>query len=109
MGAITLKEHFSFDQRLGISIPNLETEWARYSDETQHAILFHWEQIRGSIPDRIADLEKMINQKQAQLSDESNFKTSCKLNSDIAELASIINDLWLWYRANQTVSEKMHQ
>ena len=59
-------------------------------------------------PDRIADLEKMINQKQAQLSDESNFKTSCELNSDIAELASIINDLWLWYRANQTVSEKMH-
>ncbi|MEH7252480.1 hypothetical protein V7111_10190 [Neobacillus niacini] len=104
-----MKEHFTYNQRLGISIPNLETEWARISAETQQAILFHWEQIRGSIPDRIADLEKIINQKQAQLSDESNFKISCKLNSEIAELASIINDLWLWYRANQTVSEKMHQ
>jgi hypothetical protein len=104
-----MKEHFSLDQRLGISIPNLETEWAEYSEETQQAILFHWEQIRGSIPDRIAELENSINQKQAQLSDESNFKTSCVLNSEIAELASIINDLWLWYRANQTMADKMHQ
>lgn len=104
-----MNEHFSFDQRLGISIPNLALEWAQYSDETQQAILFKWEQIRGSIPDRIADLEKMINQKQTQLSNESNFKTSCELNSEIAELASIINDLWLWFRANQTVSDKMHQ
>jgi hypothetical protein len=104
-----MKEHFTFDQRLGISIPNLNMEWAQYSEETQQAILFHWEQIRGSIPDRIAELENMINQKQAQLSEESNFKTSCKLNSDIAELASIINDLWLWYRANQTMEDKMHQ
>ncbi|MEH7494846.1 hypothetical protein [Neobacillus niacini] len=103
-----MKEHFSYDQRLGISIPNLEMEWANYSEETQQAILFHWEKIRGSIPDRIADLEKIINQKQSQLSLESNFKISCELNSEIAELASIINDLWLWYRANQTVSEKMH-
>ena len=104
-----MKEHFTFDQRLGISIPNLNMEWAQYSEETQQSILFHWEQIRGSIPDRIAELENMINQKQAQLSEESNFKTSCKLNSEIAELASIINDLWLWYRANQTMEDKMHQ
>jgi hypothetical protein len=103
-----MKEYFSYDQRLGISIPNLEIEWAHYSEETQQAILFHWEKIRGSIPDRIAELESTINQKQAQLSNESNFKKSCELNSEIAELASIINDLWLWYRANQTVSEKMH-
>ncbi|MDM5330718.1 hypothetical protein [Neobacillus sp. CF12] len=104
-----MKEHFTFDQRLGISIPNLNMEWAQYSEETQQSILFHWEQIRGSIPDRIDELENMINQKQAQLSEESNFKTSCKLNSEIAELASIINDLWLWYRANQTMEDKMHQ
>lgn len=103
-----MKEHFSYDQRLGISIPNLEMEWAQYSEETQQGILFHWEKIRGSIPDRIADIEKIINQKQAQLSVENNFKISCDLNGEIAELASIINDLWLWYRANQTVTEKMH-
>jgi hypothetical protein len=109
LGGYHMKKHFSFDPRLGISIPDITMEWAQYSDETQQAILFHWEQIRGSIPDRIADLEELINQKQAQLSNESNFKTSCELNSEIADLASIINDLWLWYRANQTVSDKMHQ
>ncbi|MFP7299502.1 hypothetical protein [Neobacillus niacini] len=103
-----MKEYFSFDHRLGISVPNIDMEWALYSDETQQAILFHWEKIRGSIPDRIAELENIINYKQAQLSNENDFKVSCKLNSEIAELASIINDLWLWYRANQTVSEKMH-
>lgn len=104
-----MKEYFSFDHRLGIHIPNLEKDWTEYREETQQAILFHWEKIRGSIPDRIAELEQSINQKQAQLSDENNFKKSCELNSEIAELASIINDLWLWYRANQTMADKMHQ
>lgn len=103
-----MKEYFSFDQRLGILIPDIPGEWEHYSENIQNDILFYWEQIRGTIPDRIADLEKTINQKQAQLSDESNFTRSCKLNNEIAELASIINDLWLWYRANQSVSGKIH-
>ncbi|MFJ5715936.1 hypothetical protein [Neobacillus sp. NPDC093127] len=104
-----MKEHFSFDQRLGIFLPDMTEEWDDYSKDTQQEILFNWEKIRGSIPDRIFELENEINHKQAQLSDENNFARSCQLNSEIAELASIINDLWLWYRANQTISEKMHQ
>ncbi|AIM15889.1 MULTISPECIES: hypothetical protein [Neobacillus] len=103
-----MKEHFSFDQRLGIDIPNLAAEWEEYSKKTQEEILLHWERIRGSIPDRIAELEKEINQKQAQLSNENDFLRSCQLNTEIAELASIINDLWIWYRANQTISGKVH-
>lgn len=103
-----MTEHFSFDQRLGIHIPVLTLEWEQYSKETQEEILLRWERIRGSIPDRIIDLEHEINHKQAQLSDENDFNISCQLNSEIAELASIINDLWLWYRANQTMSEKAH-
>jgi hypothetical protein len=102
-------EHFTFNQRLGIFLPDLTVEWEEFSEETQQHILLYWEQIRGSIPDRILVLEDNINIKQAQLSDESDFPRSCKLNSEIAELASIINDLWIWYRANQTLSEKMHQ
>ncbi|XJZ26481.1 hypothetical protein ACF5W4_13955 [Bacillota bacterium Lsc_1132] len=104
-----MKEHFSFDHRLGIHLPHLLTEWEDYPTEAQQAMLLHWEKIRGTIPDRIADLEKTINQKQAELSNESNFPRSCHLNNEISELASIINDLWIWYRANQTVSAKVHQ
>nr|WP_263325429.1 hypothetical protein [Neobacillus sp. Marseille-Q6967] len=103
-----MKEFFTSDPRLGIPIPALTTEWNEYNKETQNEILFHWEKIRGSIPDRIAELEKTINKKQAQLYDESSFTRSCELNNEIAELASIINDLWLWYRSNQTISEKIH-
>lgn len=103
-----MKEYFSYDKRLGISLPDLTKEWNTYSDETQYAILFHWEKVRGAIPDRISELEQMINQKQDALSNESDFPRSCKLNSEIADLASIINDLWLWYRANHGVSEKVH-
>ena len=104
-----MKEHFSFDQRLGILLPNLLAAWEDYPVETQQTILLQWEKIRGSIPDRIADLEKNINQKQAELSNEGNFLRSCQLNSEISELASIINDLWIWYRADQTISPKIHQ
>ena len=102
-------EHFTFDERLGIFLPDLTVDWEEFSEDIQQHILLHWEQIRGSIPDRIADLEEIINLKQAQLSNESNFPRSCQLNSEIAEHASIINDLWLWYRANQTLASKTHQ
>jgi hypothetical protein len=101
-------EYFSFDDRLGILLPNLEVEWDQHSFDTQQNILLQWEQIRGSIPDRIFELEEIINKKQAQLSDESNFPRSCELNSEIAALASIINDLWLWHRADQNLSAKTH-
>ncbi|MCM3569603.1 hypothetical protein [Neobacillus mesonae] len=103
-----MKEYFSFDQRLGIFIPELALDWDEYSKDIQEKVLFHWEKIRGSIPDRIVDLEAEINSKQEQLNDESDFPRSCQLNSEIAELASIINDLWLWYRANQEISAKIH-
>jgi hypothetical protein len=103
-----MKEYFSFDPRLGILLPELTMELDQYSKETQMEILFYWEQIRGSIPDRISDLELKINQKQALLSNESNFPRSCQLNTEIAELASIINDLWLWYRANEILLSKAH-
>ncbi|MEH7373828.1 hypothetical protein [Neobacillus drentensis] len=104
-----MKEYFSFDDRLGIELPDLTMELADYSIETQEDILLYWEQVRGSIPDRIGELEIQINQKQALLSNESNFPRSCQLNTEIAELASIINDLWLWYRANEVLSTKVHQ
>lgn len=104
-----MKEHFSFDQRLGILLPEFALEWDQYNKQTQQEILLYWEQIRGSIPDRMAELENIINHKQAQLSNESNFPRSCILNNEIAELASIINDLWIWYRTNQTISAKVHQ
>ncbi|WP_340371839.1 hypothetical protein [Peribacillus sp. FSL E2-0218] len=103
-----MKELFTYDERLGIDIPDLNLEWDEYTKGEQQQILVHWENIRGSIPDRIKELETTINRKQNQLSDESDFASSCQLNSEIADLASIINDLWLWYRANQGVSEKMH-
>jgi hypothetical protein len=107
-GGFIMEEHFSHNSRLGIAIPSFDREWDEYSHRTQQMILFHWEKIRGRIPDRIAELEVDINRKQAELSDEGNFERSCRLNSEISELASIINDLWLWYRTNQDITGKMH-
>ncbi|TYR82157.1 hypothetical protein FZC66_00735 [Priestia megaterium] len=102
-------EHlFSYDERLGIKLPSLQKEWRAYDPSVQQQILLYWETIRGHIPDRIAEVEKVINQKQLQLEEEENFNTSCTLNNEIAELASIINDLWIWYRANQEISSKNH-
>lgn len=104
-----MNEYFLMNDRLGIPVPNLQLDWKEYSKETREQILLDWEKVRGAIPDRIADLEDIINKKQAQLSDEADFQQSCLLNNEIAELASIINDLWLWYRTDQDISAKMHQ
>jgi hypothetical protein len=101
---------FIFNHRLGIDLPSLELEWTDYSKNTQESILAEWEKIRGHIPDRILELEKEINRNQSALNNEEDFEKSCNINSEIAELASIINDLWLWYRMNQTISrQRVHQ
>lgn len=103
-----MEDYFVLDERLGIQIPVLNVEWDDLQLETRQSILLTWETIRGSIPDHIVNLEKMINKKQTELSDEDDFARSCLLNSEIAELASIINDLWLWFRTHQNITEKMH-
>lgn len=103
-----MEEHFLQNNRLGIAVPVLHHDWESHSVDTRESILLQWEKIRGTIPDRIVEIEAEINQKQTELSDENDFERSCQLNTEIAELASIINDLWLWYRTNQDISEKIH-
>jgi hypothetical protein len=104
-----MKYSFQYNERLGIELPILDMEWEEYSRQERSNLLLKWEQIRGTIPDRILQLEAVIIQKQSQLDKEDDFPTSCLLNSQIAELASTINDLHLWFRVNQEVETKMHQ
>ncbi|WP_226667035.1 hypothetical protein [Metabacillus litoralis] len=99
-----MNEFFTYNPRLKISLPKLDQEWDSYSLHTQNRILTDWERIRGHIPDRIAELEENINLKQEELNDEENFKRSCELTEEISDLASIINDLWIWYRTSQHIS-----
>ncbi len=99
---------FEFNQRLGIEIPDLQKDWHHYDKVTQEKILTEWEDIRGNIPDRVRELEQEINRKQALLNIEPDFKKSCDLNREISELASTINDLWLWFRSHGEISGKAH-
>ncbi|MCA1032343.1 hypothetical protein LCL95_15015 [Bacillus timonensis] len=101
-----MDEFFKYDERLGIHLPMLNKDWDEFTKQTQQNILLYWEKIRGTIPDRIAEIEQEINKKQTELGNEQDFSRSCTLNSEISELASIINDLWIWYRMNQTVTKK---
>lgn len=100
-----VETYFNHDERLGIPLPALPKDWEHFNENTQHSILLHWENIRGKIPDRIAHLEKEINHRLAELSNESDFMRSCKLNHEIADLASVINDLWIWYRTSEDSKE----
>nr|WP_206766882.1 hypothetical protein [Brevibacillus laterosporus] len=76
-------------------------EWEEYDPFERADILIKWEEIRSRIPDRVIALEAVINQKQAELYQEDNFERSCELNSEIAELASTINDLNIWFHVQQ--------
>lgn len=106
MEVFVLDYKFQYDDRLGISLPILYKDWSEFPQHIQVEIMLKWEQSRGQIPDRIVELEKIINEKQALLDHEEDFERSCELNSEIAELASIINDLWIWYRLNQAAIEE---
>lgn len=94
---------FIYNTRLGIKLPDLNKRWEDLDSDTQGEVLAKWEQYRGNIPDRIKEIEFKINDLQGQLYREADFPRSCQLNSDIAELASIINDLWIWYRTGEEV------
>lgn len=104
-----MRDQFITDNRLGIRLPNLTLSWEEYTDEQRASILLEWEEIRSRIPDRIKDLEFIINRKQRELSLEESFPRSCQLNSEIAELASIINDLHIWFRVQQDYKTRSHQ
>ena len=52
-----MEDYFIHDERLGIQLPKSNLDWNHLSDDVQQSILMQWESIRGSIPDRIADLE----------------------------------------------------
>ncbi|MCY9515420.1 hypothetical protein [Paenibacillus apiarius] len=99
---------FEWDGRLGIEVPVLHAAWESLHWDERSAILAKWEEIRGMIPDRIKVLERDIVAKQNALYDEEQFEASCRLNSEIAELASIINDLHLWYNIHQEMDAKIH-
>lgn len=93
-----MKHNFKFDPRLRLKVPNLQKEWHEYSAEDKADFLFYWEKIKGTIPDLIRTIETEINNKQAELNDENDFMKSCQLNDEIADLASIINDLQILFR-----------
>lgn len=95
---------FQWDDRLGIYLPALHQPWDNYAYDEQAAILDQWELHRGKIPNRIFALEKEINNLQAELNVEVDFVRACRLNREIAELASVINDLQIWNRAGEEVA-----
>ena len=105
-----LREQFVYDERLGIPVPSLTEDWDEMSLERQTAVLTEWEHIRGSIPDHIKRFEDGIRAKQDRLFEEDDFAASCRLNGDIADLASRINDLHIWFRTQQDLDSdtKMH-
>ncbi|MBD2863291.1 hypothetical protein [Paenibacillus oceani] len=103
-----MKYEFVYDERLGIGLPVLHDAWEALTEAERAELLHEWERVRGRIPDRIMQLEKTIVEKQNRLNTEDDFPTSCRLNTEIAELASCITDLHLWFRADQDVSVKGH-
>ena len=103
-----MKDIFIYDTRLGIPIPHLEQDFSTYPSSAQNAILMRWEKIRGTIPERIKEIEEMIEYTLKRLDNEDDFEVSCALNTEMAEYASIINDLWIWYRVDQRIVSKKH-
>lgn len=108
MGRFIAAEHFAYDRRLGIDTPDLKREWDTFSSEEQADIIYYWETVRGRIPDRVKAFEREIVALQQQLDEEEHFGTVCALTWEIADRASRINDLHLFFRLNEDVAVKAH-
>jgi hypothetical protein len=101
-----IEGQFAYNDRLGIRVPRLTIDWDGLSPDRQIAVLACWEMIRGNIPDRIKRFEEQIDLLQHRLNEEEDFVESCRLNGEIAELASRINDLQIWYRTQQDLERE---
>lgn len=99
-----MSAEFIYDSRLGLSIPHINGHWSELEQESQEHVLSKWETIRGTIPDRVKAIELQIETVHEALTQEENFERSCELNLEMAELASIINDLWIWFRLNPSLT-----
>ncbi|BCJ86800.1 hypothetical protein [Effusibacillus dendaii] len=97
--------HFALNERLGIELPYLHTDWEELSHEERHDMILRWEKIKAHIPDRIMEVEKQIEQRQLQVAQEEDWDTVCRLYEEIYTFASIINDLHIWARVNQDFEE----
>ncbi|MCM3699854.1 hypothetical protein [Paenibacillus macerans] len=92
---------FVYDERLDIHVPLLERPFEEYALEERLSMIEVWEDIRGRIPSKVMVLERAIERMLREMNEESDFEKSCWLNGEIAELASQINDLHIWYRTTQ--------
>lgn len=101
-----LERQFVWNERLGIAVPALRQDWETMTRRQQAIVLERWEQMRGRIPERILRLEEQIKVRQDALSLEEDFAVSCRLNGMIAELASTINDLHIWFRTQQDLEDE---
>jgi len=102
------EDHFESNARLGIPTPDLKRDWDEMTEEEQAEIIYFWETVRGRIPDRIFALEREINVLQQQLNEEERFDKVIELTWDIADRASRINDLQIFFRLNDNVAVKAH-
>ncbi|MHA6483654.1 hypothetical protein ACX1C1_17335 [Paenibacillus sp. strain BS8-2] len=99
---------FLWNDRLHLHIPVITQDWEHFSLEQRTEIIGRWELIRGSIPERIKEFEVIINRIQSELDEEENFERCCELTYEIADFASRINDLQIWYRNDQDVESRQH-
>ncbi|MDG5789083.1 hypothetical protein QA612_16625 [Evansella sp. AB-P1] len=95
---------FVKDERLGISIPNLDRDWKSYTLKEQSMILSSWEKERAKIPDKIKELEKIVTYKTKELLVENNGDKMEQLNNEIMTFASMINDLNILFRIEPTLT-----
>jgi hypothetical protein len=92
---------FEYNDRLGIHLPYLDVEWEDLSADERNEMIARWEKIKARIPDRIMEIERLIDERQQRVSQEEDWETICMLYKEIYEYASIINDLHIWARVNQ--------
>ncbi|QPC47225.1 hypothetical protein [Mangrovibacillus cuniculi] len=93
-----MEKYFVYDQRLDLHVPLKTIPWEKLSNDETKAIEVFWETERGKIPTKIKSLDQKMERIQEYLSKEESFKKACEWNDALSNLASIVNDLWLWYR-----------
>ncbi|MBL0386517.1 hypothetical protein JJB07_07635 [Tumebacillus sp. ITR2] len=103
---MTARFEFVFNERLGIQIPVQHHEWHEYTRAEQEDLIHRWESIRSRIPDRIKELEEIIEDRQLKIAVEDDWDRVVELYEDVFFIASVINDLNNWMRLEPSTTDE---
>lgn len=100
---------FHHDERLSIPLPSFPQPFEEMAPTEQESVIVTWESIRARIPDRIQELEKMIEFHLENIRETEDWEQIILWFDEISDIASRIAELNTWQRVDPGLATEFEE